>query len=564
MTRPCESCGHVNPAAAGFCGECGARTGESRADPAIGAVLLGRYRLIRVIGEGAMGRVYEAEQQMGATTRRVAVKALHAVLARDATLAERFRRECGVVIKLEHPNTIRFLDFGDLPDGRSAIVMEYVDGETLDDRLARGPLALELVYRIVHQVSGALHEAHERGIVHRDLKPDNVMLTERAGESDVVKVCDFGIAKVEVEDQEQLTQQGAVLGTPQYMSPEQFMGSALDARSDVYSLAVMVYEMLTGALPFEAGNVFQWAQRHLRADPIPMEAHPAGAMVPEAPRRAVMRALSKDPAMRPASVIDFARELTGAAEIPSGFGMRQPAVEKPVEVTKEMSFSEESLPGAPGSPRVATALGHAPLEPSVPRTREHAPVKRPTPPRARGRGVLVFVVMFAIGVIGVGAGVYFWMEDGSGGETTALAEPGPAESAPTENPSAPTEWLRVVRSQQSVAHPFNAIGAADGRFAVIDPGGTITLELAGSAAVVSDGGPGPDLHVVVDASRSGTYRVAAGASPRALTPVAGARTGTGSFDIDPHRLRTVRHVRISAGDDHAVWLDAVGCYRQSE
>lgn len=589
MTEPCETCGRPNPASAEFCGGCGARIFHPAEDAAIGTVVLGRYRLVRVIGEGAMGRVYEAEQQMGGATRRVAVKALHATLGKSRELMERFRRECELVIQLEHPNTIRFLDFGDLPDGRAAIVMEYVDGETLADRLERGPLSVEQVDRIVHQVCGSLHEAHQRGIVHRDLKPENVMLTERAGEQDVVKVCDFGIAKIDTEGESRLTQQGAVLGTPKYMSPEQFHGSNLDARSDVYSLGVMVYEMLTGELPFEAGNVFQWAERHLQAEPTPMEAHPAGAMVPEARRRAVMRALAKDPNARPATVLDFARELTGMAETPSAWGgiRSSGAVAAGMAATAQMPAS---VPGLSSVPGVATSMGHA--DPPAPFAGASSPSQVGEAPAGLvGCGTIwVAVAMFAVGAVGVGGvAAYFLLRDRVEQATTVVVPPAAADAAvstppvevlvpdagPAEEPHPPSPepapviepppagWLRIVHFQEGVDEPANALGAADGRFAVIRPGGRITLELAAGELVRSDRGPGPDLFIAVDDARSGPYRLEVGTGHHDLRIVAHDLIGSLPMDMDQYRVRQARYVRISARG-RPVYLDGVGYYRRRE
>ena len=188
----------------------------------------------------------------------------------------RFHRECGTVSELEHPNTIQFFDFGQTPDGQLYIAMEFVQGQSLSRRAAAGPDARpSACCASSAQVCGSLEEAHGRGIVHRDLKPDNIILTTRAGQADFVKVLDFGIAKrSEAKDQAQeqkLTQQGMVLGTPPYMSPEQFTGKELDARSDIYSLGVMAYEMLTGRLPFDADTPWEWATQHMTAQPFPFE-----------------------------------------------------------------------------------------------------------------------------------------------------------------------------------------------------------------------------------------------------------------------------------------------------
>ena len=267
---PCTTCGHPNPEWARFCGQCGARTTSEPADPLIGRTLAERYRVLRPIGAGAMGTVYLAEQRLGHTSRRVAVKVLSDEVRRDADLIARFHRECAAMATLDHPNTVRIFDFGELSDGTPYMVMEHVDGEPLSHVLERGPLPLERVQRIVAQIAGSLQQAHDRGIVHRDLKPDNVILLSDGPAQDFVKLLDFGIAKHVGRSRiihAELTAPGTILGTPQYMAPEQFAGGDVDARTDVYALGVMIYEMLAGRPPFEADTPLEWATKHLHHDP---------------------------------------------------------------------------------------------------------------------------------------------------------------------------------------------------------------------------------------------------------------------------------------------------------
>src|SRR5689334_15801322 len=311
----CAACHTANVDGARFCAKCGALlpTAPADTDSLIGQIVGGRYRVTQLLGEGGMGRVYLAEQQMGTHVRKVAVKTLQAQYAQDPQVLARFHRECGTVAELEHPNTIQFFDFGQTPDGQLYIAMEFVQGQSLSTALQQGPMRPERVLKIMAQVCGSLEEAHGRGVVHRDLKPDNIILTTRAGQADFVKVLDFGIAKrSEAKDQAQeqkLTQQGMVLGTPPYMSPEQFSGKELDARSDIYSLGVMAYEMLTGRLPFEANTPWEWATQHMTAQPFPFESVPAAAGIPPQMKGAILRSLSKDRAQRQAEVRQFYEEL---------------------------------------------------------------------------------------------------------------------------------------------------------------------------------------------------------------------------------------------------------------
>jgi tRNA A-37 threonylcarbamoyl transferase component Bud32 len=323
----CPSCQTAVDASQRFCPACGTVLAQSQAgqggeareaptvDPMIGLVLGGKYTVIRLIGEGGMGAVYEGEQQLGTSKRKVAVKTLHPHLSRDAKIKARFEREVGTVAQLEHPNTIQVYDFGTTPEGILYIVMEFLHGKSLADQLEKfGAMPPERAENILQQVCGSLEEAHARGIVHRDLKPDNVVLVERAGKKDFVKVLDFGIAKrskEEDKDEQKLTQQGMVLGTPPYMSPEQFTGRPIDSRSDIYSLAVMAYEMLSGKLPFKADTAWEWATQHMTQPPIPIESLPEASRTTGAMRFALRKALAKSPDERFQTVKEFIDAFSG-------------------------------------------------------------------------------------------------------------------------------------------------------------------------------------------------------------------------------------------------------------
>jgi serine/threonine-protein kinase len=308
-----------------------------------------------------MGIVYVGEQQMGSTIRKVAVKTLHPHLSKDSNVLKRFHRECGTVAQLEHPNTIKVYDFGSTPDGTLYIAMEFVAGRPLSDVLqTEGKLSPERVIQIMRQICGALDEAHQMGVVHRDLKPDNIILTQRAGEQDFVKVLDFGIAarteSADAAHEQKLTQQGTVLGTPPYMSPEQFTGKSLDRRSDVYSLGVMVYEMLTGKLPFEAETPWQWATQHMTAQPTPFEVAAPQLHIAEGMRQAILRSLSKEREQRQAGAGQFFAELSaGAKAIPEATPPIAAAGALPYQATAAM----------PEMPNFAGASPMSPVAPAV-------------------------------------------------------------------------------------------------------------------------------------------------------------------------------------------------------
>ncbi|MEZ4441909.1 MAG: serine/threonine-protein kinase [Polyangiaceae bacterium] len=328
-------------------------------DPLIGTIVGGRYRITGLLGEGGMGRVYVGEQQMGTAVRKVAVKTLLPEFSKDPQVVARFMRECGTVVELEHPNTIKFYDFGQTDSGELYIAMEYVDGEPLSDPIERqGAMDFERVDRIMKQVCGSLHEAHEKGIVHRDLKPENIILCKRAGEDDFVKVLDFGIAKrqdaVEAAREQKLTQAGMVLGTPPYMSPEQFTGKELDRRSDIYALGVLTYEMLTGQLPFKANTPWEWATQHMTQQPSPFES--TGAMAAQIPphiKAACMRALSKNPAERQDTAKAFYQELKGDA----GARLTAPGLAASGSIASGPSTSTEAFPAASGAPSTGSSVG---------------------------------------------------------------------------------------------------------------------------------------------------------------------------------------------------------------
>jgi eukaryotic-like serine/threonine-protein kinase len=396
----CEACGETNAEGARFCARCGAilPSGIKGPDPLIGQLLGGRFRVTGIIGEGGMGIVYSGEQQMGSTVRKVAIKTLHSHLSKDPSVLARFHREVGTVAELEHPNTIKVYDFGSTPDGTLYIAMEFVAGRPLSDVIRdEQRLNADRVVKIFRQVCGALDEAHGKGIIHRDLKPENVILTNRAGETDFAKVLDFGIASRsesgDAQKEQKLTQQGMVLGTPPYMSPEQFTGKALDARSDVYSLGVMAYEMLTGRLPFDADTPWQWATQHMTAQPIPFDVAAPSTEIPAGLRGAVMRALSKDRDQRHASAREFFDELSGGGRITvEGSPPPQQAGTGTAAMGAVPDFGR---PGTAPSPIYAPRAG-APTPPAAVANIPH-PVGAHRPAKGGGKGLLI-----GLGVVGAG------------------------------------------------------------------------------------------------------------------------------------------------------------------
>ncbi len=282
-------------------------------DPFVGRVLGGKFALEAVLGEGAMGVVYLARHT--ALDKRVAVKLLRAETKADATRARRFKAEARAASRLDHPNSVQILDFGEDADGGLYIAMELLEGEDLQAVLRReGALSVERSAHLMLQVLAALAAAHDAGIIHRDLKPGNVMLTQRLDDdgarTDFVKVCDFGLAKIldPVDDASgaPLTKAGTVFGTPAYMSPEQARGEVVDARSDLYSCGVMLYRAVTGEPLYTAETAWGLLMKHMSEPYVPVrERRPE---VPPALEAVIDRALAKDRAARFAD----AREMRAA------------------------------------------------------------------------------------------------------------------------------------------------------------------------------------------------------------------------------------------------------------
>ncbi len=270
----------------------------------VGTVISDRYRLDAIIGEGGMGAVYAAEHLL--IRKRVAVKVLHAEMTRLPEVVARFEREAMAAAHIEHPNVATATDFGKLENGSFFLVLEHVEGRGLRDEMAKGALGVERAVHVAEQILRALLRAHALGIVHRDLKPENVMLVERDGDPDFVKVLDFGIAKVPVGDlapsvrepetsgaRPALTQLGMVYGTPEYMAPEQALGQEVDHRADLYALGVILFEMLAGRRPFDAPNKVQILGMVV-SKPVPRIASVApAANVPAALEEVVRTLLSK-------------------------------------------------------------------------------------------------------------------------------------------------------------------------------------------------------------------------------------------------------------------------------
>ena len=361
--KKCNTCGRVFDKSLSFCPEDGQPL--ELINTIIGQTLDGRYRIESLLGKGGMGVVYRATHIHLDT--QFAVKILNEELVANQSAIERFRREAKATGRIQHPNAIQVTDFGVTSDRIVYLVMELVDGKTLADLLqSEGSLDYRRAVGIMLQVCAAVEAAHQSGVIHRDLKPDNIKI-KQTGDSEQIKVLDFGIAKLRereptsensIDDPDKLyrtiTETGTIIGTPQYMSPEQCRARKLDPRSDIYSLGVILYEMLSGKHLYPGSEAIDVMVKQIRELPRPLrEVCPN---VPYSIESAVLRALEKDPARRQASAAEFAAELEEAlarAEEEIALGLAPTIVrDSPVQ----FSTSEHASPGPEPAAEVHTRV----------------------------------------------------------------------------------------------------------------------------------------------------------------------------------------------------------------
>ena len=343
-TKSCPLCGTEYGPAATYCQADGARLSTPKHDPFLGRVLLDQFRIEGVMGAGGMGTVYRATQlTLG---REVAIKILHPELVTNSDAARRFEREAKIATSLEHPNLVNVYLYGQLPDGSLYLAMELIKGRSINELLEdEGPLPPARVIHIIRQICKGVGVAHRKGIVHRDVKPENVLVTSKDGDPDFVKVLDFGIARMLWDEQSAMTQSGVIFGTARYISPEGAAGEHTDARSDVYSIGVLAYQLLTGHTPFENKTPVALLMSHIH-DP-PRDIRELGN-IPESLAAVIMQTLEKNPEGRFSNAEEMDRALKHVASELSESDLRQVQIrhkrldETPILPRK--IFPEQSLP----------------------------------------------------------------------------------------------------------------------------------------------------------------------------------------------------------------------------
>ena len=510
------------------------RADEDTPDDLGGRVFGGKYEIVAAIGAGGMGSVWRARHRT--IGRDVAIKVMKPGAAGSLNAVKRFYREAKSGSALTHPHTVRVYDFGATDDGLLYLVVELLEGRELRDaQRTEGPLAPLRSVRIARQICQSLDEAHEAGIVHRDLKPSNVFLTEVHRQSDFVKVIDFGISRpVDQGDDTTLTETGAVIGTPRYMAPEQASGRAVDRRSDLYALGIVLYEMLTGTIPFEADSTPALLVAHVSQPPWPLPDSIGGETIPRALRDLVLELLSKQPVDRPATAAAVDERL---AAIEAGILGVDPALLGPAPQA------------APARPRV--------IEPDPLGETATAPPSRAAP---RSRSWQVAAAALLAGLVGVG----LWLA-----WTPAVRH----EAAPATAPGAGLRTNEALHASapavppgaggDEVPDPPSASAAEDARGAASDET-PADARGATSEGAPTDGGPDAARAVIPDAtadapapqptrvtlrSSPGRASVLRDGVPVGETPIEVEVSASGAVDLELVRAGYFREaVHVAASD----------------
>ncbi len=446
--KTCTTCSSEWPDDTKFCPSCGtALRVVGSQDDILGSVIAETYHIVEKIGEGGMGAVYLGEHvKIG---RKSAIKVMSQALSQDSDAAARFHREAENAARINHPNVCAIYDFGETQDGLTYLAMEFIEGESLTSLLKReGPLGLFRAVSIARQTANALQAAHDLGIVHRDLKPDNIMLTKGRDGSDMVKVVDFGIAKAMGSDEHQtVTRTGLVVGTPEYMSPEQLSGDVLDGRSDIYSLALVFFRMATGVLPFQADSAQEVMMKRLTDEPLRLrDAVPSERFPPEL-QRVLDHGLQRMPQDRTSSAEAFARELHEAASAAPTAAQRA----QPVDTETETKLIDSTVGApAPGDELAPTRVASAAKTQKITHTASTPDTPMPqTIPYQHKRGKKPLVAVLAsVVVAGAGVGTFVVMRNAAGEEPNGVRDSlqlaaGGGVTPSTDTPEIPLDTARL-------------------------------------------------------------------------------------------------------------------------
>jgi len=400
----CPTCGTEYPLSERFCPRDGTalRSSNPQAD-LVGTIVGNNFHIIKKLGEGGMGTVYLAEHvKMG---RKAALKVMNPGMNQDPDAIARFNREATNASKLSHPNICGIYDFGETAEGLIFLAMEFIEGDSLTAVIEKsGALAAPRAAGIIHQAADALQVAHDYGIVHRDLKPDNIMIARARDGGDMVKVVDFGIAKASSSDAQKVTKTGLVVGTPEYMSPEQLSGDTLDGRSDIYSLGLVAFNCLTGKLPFPSNSAQEAMIMRLTDQPKTLAEMKPEVAWPDALQAVMDKALARDVAHRYQNAAEFGRDIAKAVA-------NMPATLAAEQGTQVMGAGAVA---AAASARTVAA-------PTVPKTRVASPERGgPAAPDApaRKRG-LPMPAIAAAAVILLGGGGWIAVQMLGGGAKTS-------------------------------------------------------------------------------------------------------------------------------------------------
>jgi len=466
--KSCPVCGKEWPDNIKFCPADGStlRAKSPTAD-LVGQVVADRYHIIKKLGEGGMGAVYLGEHvKMG---RKSAIKVMNPGMAADPDAISRFNREASNASRISHPNVCQIYDFGETPDGVIYLAMEFIEGAALTDLIEKeGALPPVRAARILKQAADALASAHDLGIVHRDLKPDNIMIVQAKDGSDIVKVVDFGIAKAVAGDEagQKVTKTGLVVGTPEYMSPEQLSGDKLDGRSDIYSLGLVFYRMLTGVLPFQADSAQETMIKRLTDEPMALEAARPDIVFPPALQAVLDKALARLPSERYANATQFGKDAEAAVA-----GL-EPAGAAPATADSgatQLMDAEAALKAIPTKQKAPPPTAIAPAPPAAP------PAKKfPLVPVLGGVGGVA--VLAVIGFVALNGGK---KPQVAAVDSTKAAAPAPGPNTQTAN-QAPNNTAANTRASnpRTVAQPPRQVQPGP----TATPGGTG----ASAAATVAD------------------------------------------------------------------------------